>query len=359
MAAPIQLTGHRNFRLRLVLATLAGRRVKILKIRSDDLNPGLRDHEVLFLRLLESVTNGLVIKILYTGTAVEYAPGILVNGTVTHACPPTKPVGYFVEAMLYLAPFGKEKLLVVFTGTTALESDAGLDALKWGMLPVLERFGVRDCALHTIKRGLPPDGGGEVHLQVDTRLTSPLTLHATERVKVSAIRGVAWCTRVLPLIANRMVEAARAVLRGVGVEVNITADVWRGDSAGKLPGFGCTLVGETSKGGWRYVAEGLGKAGETPEEVGTAVAHRLLEEIAIGGVCGRVQLPLVLAYMAVGKEDVGRVLVGKQQVDERLVHVLRDLKTVVGTEAVFKDEGDDMVVMVRGAGLTNSNRRVA
>lgn len=58
--------GHRNFRLRLVLATLSGKPIKITKIRSQDLNPGLKDHEVSFLRLLEAVTNGSHIEISYT-----------------------------------------------------------------------------------------------------------------------------------------------------------------------------------------------------------------------------------------------------------------------------------------------------
>lgn len=39
---PVTFTGHEDFRLRIVLATLSGRAVKISNIRSDDLEPGLR-----------------------------------------------------------------------------------------------------------------------------------------------------------------------------------------------------------------------------------------------------------------------------------------------------------------------------
>ena len=92
----VTLEGHRNFRLRLVLSTLSGKPIKIVRIRSDDMNPGLRDHEVSFLRLLESVTNGTHIEISYTGTTVIYKPGIIIGGQITHNCPNTKPIGYFV-----------------------------------------------------------------------------------------------------------------------------------------------------------------------------------------------------------------------------------------------------------------------
>lgn len=39
---PLIYTGHVDFRMRLVLATLSGRAIKIEKIRSDDMEPGLK-----------------------------------------------------------------------------------------------------------------------------------------------------------------------------------------------------------------------------------------------------------------------------------------------------------------------------
>lgn len=133
------------------MATLSGKPIKIEKIRSGDLNPGLKDYEVSFLRLIESVTNGSVIEISYTGTTVIYRPGIIVGGASTHICPNSKPVGYFVEPMLYLAPFSKKKFSILFKGITASHNDAGIEAIKWGLMPVMEKFGVRECALHTLK----------------------------------------------------------------------------------------------------------------------------------------------------------------------------------------------------------------
>ncbi|ODQ82593.1 hypothetical protein BABINDRAFT_159147 [Babjeviella inositovora NRRL Y-12698] len=357
-AIPFQ--GHRNFRIRLVLATLAGKPIKITKIRSDDLNPGLRDHEVSFLRLLEAVTNGSIIKISYTGTTIEYSPGIIIGGSLTHNCPPTKPVGYFIEPMLYLAPFSKTKFSIVFKGITSSKEDAGLEAIKWGLLPVMEKFGVREAALHTLKRGAPPNGGGEVHLKVDHLIPQPLTMHALEMPKIAAIRGVAYCTRVSPSIVNRMIDAARGVLRGVGVEVNITADVWRGENSGKSPGFGLTLVAESKK-GWRFIAEDIGGPGEVPEDIGVKVAYELLEEISKSAVVGRNQLQLALCYMVIGKEDIGRLLLNKEQIDENMIYLLRDIKKLFGTEVYFKDDDNEncLVATVKGVGFTNSSKKIA
>ncbi|EGW33026.1 uncharacterized protein SPAPADRAFT_49951 [Spathaspora passalidarum NRRL Y-27907] len=357
--------GHRNFRFRLILSTLSGKPIKITKIRSNDMNPGLRDHEVSFLRLLEAVTNGSHIEISYTGTTIIYRPGIITGGELTHNCPTTKPVGYFIEPMLFLAPFSKKKFSIIFKGLTSSEdpNDTGVDAIKWGLLPIMEKFGVREVSLHIIKRGSPPLGGGEVHLLCNSLIPQPLTIHALDVPKFSAIRGVAYCTRVSPSTVNRMIEAARQVLRPTGVEVNITADVWRGENAGKSPGFGITLVAESKK-GWRVIAEGVGKAASLPEDLGEVVAYQVLQELTNSGVVGRYQLLLSLVYMTIGKEDVGRIKIHKQQVDENLINGLRDIKDVFGTEAFLKDaeeleEQDFMTISIKGVGFTNVSKKIA
>lgn len=358
----VVFSGSQNFRLRLVLATLSGKAIKIEKIRSNELNPGLKDHEVSFLRLLESVTNGSAIEISYTGTTVIYRPGIIVGGSVTHNCPNGKPVGYFVEPMLYLAPFSKKKFSIIFRGCTASHDDAGLEAIKWGMMPVMEKFGVRECALHTLKRGSPPLGGGEVHLIVDSLIAQPLTMHELERPTISSIRGVAYSTRVSPSMVNRMIDAAKVVLKKVGCEVNITADVWRGENSGKSPGWGITLVAETKK-GWCYFAEKIGDAGDVPEDIGNVVAYHLLEEISKSAAVSRDQLPLALVYMVIGKEDIGRLRITSDQIDEKLINLLRDIKSIFGTEVFLKpvdyDNTDDFIATIKGMGFTNTSKKIA
>ncbi|KAI5952419.1 hypothetical protein KGF54_003286 [Candida jiufengensis] len=357
--------GHRSFRLRLILSTLSGKSIKIIKIRSNDLNPGLKDYEVSFLRLIESVTNGSHIEISYTGTTIIYRPGIIIGGELTHNCPNSKPVGYFIEPMLMLAPFSKKKFSIIFKGLTNLTGETGVDAIKWGLLPIMEKFGVRECLIHTIKRGSPPLGGGEVHLVCNSLIPSPLTIHAIDIPKYSAIRGVAYCTRVSPSIVNRMIDSARSVLRNTGCEVNITADVWRGENSGKSPGFGITLVAE-SKRGWRIIAENVGEAQSLPEDLGELTAYQLIEEITKSGAIGRYQIIMALVFMIIGKEDIGRIKIHKSEIDEKLIYALRDIKQLMGTEAYFKDDADEidgddefMTLSIRGTGFTNVSKKVA
>lgn len=63
----LKFKGCQNFRQRLLCSTLSGRPIRIDNIRAEDENPGLRDFEASFLRLLEKLTNGCSVEINETG----------------------------------------------------------------------------------------------------------------------------------------------------------------------------------------------------------------------------------------------------------------------------------------------------
>lgn len=358
----VSFTGITNFRFRLVLATLAGTPIKISKIRSEEMNPGLKDHEVSFLRLLEAITNGSQIEISYTGTTVIYRPGIITGGELTHSCPNGKPISYYLEPMMLIAPFSKKKFSIIFKGLTSLSSDdIEIDSLKWGMIPLLEKFGVREISVHILRKGAPPLGGGEVHLVCNSLIPQPLTIHALEEPKFSAIRGVAHCARVSPSVVNRMIDQARSILRPTGVEVNISADVWRGENSGKSPGFGLVLVAELKK-GWRIFTDGVGTPGLLPEDLAELVSYNLLQELSTSSVIGKRQLLWAACFMTIGKEDVGRLKIHKEQIDENFVSILRDIKSVFGIEAFLKEDDESencFILSIKGVGFTNASKKIA
>lgn len=66
-----RLKGGQQFRQRLVLATLSSTPVLIEDIRSDDISPGLRPHEVSLLRLVERISDDCTVEINDTGAAPD------------------------------------------------------------------------------------------------------------------------------------------------------------------------------------------------------------------------------------------------------------------------------------------------
>lgn len=94
-------------------------------------------------------------------------------------------IGYFIEALFAIAPFGKvghassrvqrrswstqKPLQATFTGITNCDSDPSVDFIRLSMFPLAKRFGIDEGLLLKVKkRGAPPLGGGEVSFNCPT-----------------------------------------------------------------------------------------------------------------------------------------------------------------------------------------------
>jgi RNA 3'-terminal phosphate cyclase-like protein len=75
-------------------------------------------------------------------------------------------------------------------------------------------------------------GGGEVIFSCpNVRQLKPVQF--TDEGRIKRIRGIAYCTRVSPQTANRIVESARSVLNRYIPDVYIYTDVYKGAESGK------------------------------------------------------------------------------------------------------------------------------
>jgi RNA 3'-terminal phosphate cyclase-like protein len=133
-----------------------------------------------------------------------------------------------------------------------------------------------------------------------------------EQTKVKRIRGLAYSTKVSPQMSNRMVDTSRKILTKYIPDVYIYTDSYKGANSGKSPGYGLSLVAESTNGvlySYEYFFE-LSIEEESPETCARKATFGLLKEIEKGGCSDSMSMALNLLLMAVGPEDVGRLRVG-------------------------------------------------
>lgn len=208
--------------------------------------------------------NGCEIVINETGTAIRYRPGVITGGAgLVHDCGTSRAISYFLQPLIALAPFAKSALSITLKGITNGPDDVGADVLRTVTIPMLRHFGIEEgAALHINKRGAPPLGGGEVVLSLPiVREVRPVQL--TDSAKVKRVRGVAYGAKVSPQVTNRLVDSSRAVMNRFLPDVWVYTDVHKGKSSGLSPGFGLTLVAETTSGAL-LSAEVVGAGGVLP-----------------------------------------------------------------------------------------------
>ncbi|KAI7844417.1 hypothetical protein COHA_002011 [Chlorella ohadii] len=372
----LRFRGAQCFRTRLVCATISGRPIRIDDIRADDENPGLRDYEASLLRLLEKVTNGCVIEINETGTSLRYKPGFVTGGGlgIEHDCGTGRAIGWFLEPLACLALWGKKPLTITLRGITNDNVDCGVDVWRTVTFPLLRQLtGVEDgFELKVVKRGAPPLGGGEVLVRLPVvRHLPPISL--TDEGMVKRIRGVAYSARVSPQASNRMVDGARGVLNELLADVYIFTDHMTGAASGASPGYGITLVAETTsgrllaaeaaaaldRGGAAGAAGAAADAEEVvPEDIGQRAAHLLLEEVQRGGVVDSSHQGLVLLLCALGPEELSEVRLGP--LTPHAVRALRHIREFFNVQFNVRPERESQTIFLScvGAGIKNLSKKV-
>eukprot|EP00039_Didymoeca_costata_P002120 m.57649 g.57649 ORF g.57649 m.57649 type:complete len:363 (-) comp11122_c1_seq3:162-1250(-) len=349
--------GPNWFRQRLVMATLAGRNTRFEEVRQFDDNPGLNSHEASFLRLIDKLCNGTRIDINHTGTVIKYRPGIIFGGKVVHDCALSRAIGYYLEAVISLAPFAKKPVHLILRGVTNLEIDPSVDIIRTVTLPLLRRFGLEDgLELKISKRGNAPDGGGEVIFRcpIIRRLSSVQFINFG---KIKRIRGIAYSARVSPATPSRVVDSARQLLNNLLPDVYIYSDHYRGEEAGNSPGFGLSLVAESTEGAL-ISADCVARPGELPEDLGKRASKYLLQEVSRQGCVDTQHQAFCLLLMVLCPEDVSKVRFG--QLSSFTIQYMRDIRQYFGVtfKIVTDSETKTCTLSALGVGFSNFGKKM-
>ncbi|KAJ6778001.1 RNA 3' TERMINAL PHOSPHATE CYCLASE [Salix koriyanagi] len=367
-----KLQGSQNFRQRLILSTLSATPIIIKDIRANDMFPGLRLHEVSLLRLLEKISDDCVVKINETGTMVQYKPGTLMGGRhLVHYCGESRAIGYFLEPLLVLGLFSKKPLSIRLKGITNDSKDPSVDTFRSTTLPLLKQFGVpsEGLELKIESRGAPPHGGGDVLLSIPNIQTLTAVTWIDEGM-VKRIRGVTFSTRVSSQFENTMIHAARGIFNHLLPDVHIFTDHKAGPQAGNSPGYGISLVAETTSGCFISADTAVSHARVedggvedekaelmSPEDVGEQIASVLLQEIEQGGVVDTTHQGLLFLLCALCGQDVSKIRVGK--LIPHGIEVLRLIREFLGVKFVIKPDPSTGTVILKcvGSGLKNLSRK--
>jgi RNA 3'-terminal phosphate cyclase-like protein len=232
----------------------------------------------------------------------------------------------------------------------------------------MKRFIIEEDSfeLKVIKRGLKPDGGGEVIFKMNP-VKKLKTIQLMEPGMVKRIRGVIYACKVSPTFANRTVESAKGIMLNFIPDVYLHTDQNKGKLSGLSAGFGVNLSAETTE-NVIYASEIVAtEKGVLPEDIGKECANRLLDEIYRGGCCDSTFQWIMMLYMALGPKSVSKAVVGPlSQYSIRYLQLLKEfLGITFKLDTLEKDEDDDVeekspkvVLTCVGIGYTNLSKRV-
>jgi RNA 3'-terminal phosphate cyclase-like protein len=441
--------GAIQFRQRICVAILTHRRLLIRNIRNttttnnsntnnnnnNSLLIGLQAHEASFLKLIDAMTNGSHIEINATGTQLLFQPGILIGGTMVHDCPvgtttnrnstmnehenddeiqdldtereiqqlTTRSIGWYLEGILPLTPFGKEPLHITFNGITDgsstltdVNGDPSCDYLRHTVLPLFSRFGIggpivsklqansnnvtdlldNDIgrpSIKVIRRGGAPLGGGCIVFTcpvVRSTLLPESLQDFTDVGMVKRIRGtVVTCQLISSSLAARTAYAAKGICHRVLPDIWIHTDVHtqKNHQCGPSPSVNMILCAETTT-GVLYASEVSLRTDrvqqqqqqqqqqqrELPEDLGVRGAVSLLQEIQRGGcIDTNIQSLTLLLMCLCPEQEVCRIRTGP--LSPYTIVSLRLFQQAFGVTFKVRPDLDTKTVIISGVGIGYKN----
>ncbi|KAK2964562.1 putative RNA 3'-terminal phosphate cyclase [Blattamonas nauphoetae] len=283
----VEIEGSASFRHALALSILTHKKVTISNIRPYDNPPGIKDYEQGLLELLARCMEGCKYTISSTGTTVRFSPGTLSGGEVEFECPTSRGVGYYLEVLIALAPFSKERLELTLWGATHVPTEQGgdpsVDALKDCGLPLLNQFGViADLDLQIKERGTGPTARGQIFFTCPA-VKQLKSVNLRDPGFIKKIRGIGYSiglSKDMVITATRSaVDVLKTLLNDVRIDTSVRAPK-RPPTVKELEssGYGLVLTAEYTK-KTHLSAEAHFSQGMSPADLGRMAALRLLHQI--------------------------------------------------------------------------------
>lgn len=165
--------------------------------------------------------------------------------------------------------------------------------LQHVLAPLLGRMGLA-ATVAVVRPGYVPTGGGILRLDVSgcrflTALDAQLPGHVVK------VWGIAVSSHLQGRdVSGRMARSAHRVLADAGFDAEVEQ---REDASALQPGAGLALFVDLS-GGCRLGADGAGAPGRPAEAIGSATAHRLLEDLRTGAALDRFASDQIILFAA-------------------------------------------------------------
>ncbi|HIP89842.1 MAG TPA: RNA 3'-terminal phosphate cyclase [Thermococcus paralvinellae] len=270
--------GGQILRTAVALSVITGEPVKIINIRANRPNPGLRSQHLHGILALKELCNARVKGAEVGSKVLEFYPGKIQPKHVKIPITTAGSITLVLQALLPAMAFADREVTFEITGGTDVPWSPPVDYLKNVTLFALERMGLK-AEIEIKRRGHYPRGGGIVVGKVKP-WEEKKELKATRFTKIESFEGISHAVKLPSHVAIRQANAARQVIERAypNTPINIVEEYYDRDNDPHL-GSGSGIVVWANTDVLRLGGDALGKRGKPAEVVGREAAKELLGQL--------------------------------------------------------------------------------
>ncbi len=299
------------------LACVKNRPLRVINIRRNRSNPGLRPQHLIGIQALRNLTNGTLSAVRVGTLELDFRPGSDWKTALDLSIPTAGNVGLLMQTLhsaLYRAPMEKCSVHIHGGGTYG-KAAPGTNYLQNVTYVLLNRLGY-SVDLNVIRHGFYPKGGAEAVATITPNPSGYHGLVLEERGELKSVEGSIIAERNLrqarvgerikeSLVTSVSESLPRGVLSDIRVEypsapsVGVGVDIWCRFSSGAVLGIG-TLLGERgvpSETIGKQAALKLGKLLESDATVDPYASDQLVPLLALAEEPSKFRLDAISSHL--------------------------------------------------------------
>ena len=326
--------GGQIFRTAIAYAAVTRKPVMIKNIRAKRKNPGLRPQHLSALKALAIITNAKIRGAYISSQQVYFEPQMIKGGKYKIDPGTAGSISLIIQAVLPALLYANDSVEIEIRGGTDVPMAPPIDAIRYVLIPFLNKLLGEKISLELIRRGHYPKGGGIVKLEVEPIEKIP-PFKLTNQGKIEKIFGVSHCVRLPKHVAERQARSAQRILEEHNYKnIDISIEFYTPERDPHLgPGSGIVLWAK-SDAEILLEADSLGERGKPAERVGEEAAKKLVEQIERGGAVDVHHTDQLIPFMALAS---GESIIKSSEISLHTLTAIEVAKQIIG--AKFYVEG--------------------
>lgn len=267
---------------------------KIVNIRRNRPQPGLRPQHLVGVEIAGQMCNGEIKGARVGSTVIEFIPKTrnLSDKDINIGTAGSIPL--LLQTLTSVLVFSDKPITLKIKGGTAGRGAPTSEYIKFVTFQTLRNFGINVPEMTILRQGFYPRGGGVIKVKYfPTKQLNSVKI--IERGKIKKIQGFSIAGRLPASVAERQSKGAEKVLAEEGFKCDIKWSNVQTNSSGTS----ITIFAECENS--VLGADGIGEIGKRAESVGEETAMRLIFAINSNKAFDRYASDQIIPFMALAK----------------------------------------------------------
>ena len=287
--------GGQILRTSIALSTYTKTPIKIIKIRANRPNPGIKPQHYIAIKSIKELCNAETNGLEIGSSTLTFLPGDIKGGKYKFNIGTAGSITLVFQAIILASLRTKESTTVQVTGGTHVKWSPSWDYFQHVFLQILKRIGI-SINTKLIKHGFYPKGGGKAEITIHP-VKKIQSLQLDKIQQFPYVNGVVHIANLPDHISSRMKHAATKLL----LKKDFRSSIEIKQTTALSPGTGITLWAQSKD--TVLGSTMLGERGITSEKIGENAALCLLNEIESNATLDIYAFDQLIPYMAIARSS--------------------------------------------------------